>query len=235
MVGRVRLCDFGSAVDAESITRLYPAGGPSQAEGSREWAPPEVLFGALPFHAPDPRTYDMWSIGVLFLELLLGTHQVFRVDDRTRAIIETNFGTGSSSSPQLSWHSLLCLLPAPATAGEPEETREKAVLFRAFVEYDLRAPPPPPLSSPLSPALHPPGRQVLPVHARTRYGRGRSRPAQQRRSNCDRIPSPRRCRHGCRRRGRSSHNKSRGSSQRDGDKRFTAGPRCLTINPTHVA
>jgi hypothetical protein len=30
-----------------------------------EYAPPEVLFGEVPYHLLDPQTYDIWSAGVL--------------------------------------------------------------------------------------------------------------------------------------------------------------------------
>jgi serine/threonine protein kinase len=51
-------------------------------------APLQVTFSSsLPYFGSDPGSYDSWSIGVLFLELLLGTPHVFTVDQRTRAIL----------------------------------------------------------------------------------------------------------------------------------------------------
>ena len=45
----------------------------------------QVIFSdSLPFYADDARTYDSWSIGVIFLELILGTPHVFTVDQRAR-------------------------------------------------------------------------------------------------------------------------------------------------------
>ena len=84
------MADFGSAVDAQTINDcnqkfakrclgLYPDRGPSQDEETREYMPPEVrLSTSLPFARFGTRNairgakqYDMWSIGIVILELLL--------------------------------------------------------------------------------------------------------------------------------------------------------------------
>jgi len=53
--------------------------------GSKSSSSFQVIFSdSLPYYADDPRTYDSWSIGVVFLELILGTPHVFTVDQRTR-------------------------------------------------------------------------------------------------------------------------------------------------------
>lgn len=36
--------------------------------------------GSIPYFKEDSKTYDSWSIGVIFLEILLGTPHVFTVD-----------------------------------------------------------------------------------------------------------------------------------------------------------
>ena len=41
----VRLIDFGSALDAHSVSSLYGEQGPSTEEQTMEYAPPEVLLG----------------------------------------------------------------------------------------------------------------------------------------------------------------------------------------------
>ncbi len=58
-------------------------------ESSEQYAPPEVTFsdGAAPYDEDKPLSYDSWSIGVIFLELILGTTDVFTVDQRTEAMI----------------------------------------------------------------------------------------------------------------------------------------------------
>uniref|UniRef100_A0A7S1ZVC0 C2H2-type domain-containing protein n=1 Tax=Ditylum brightwellii TaxID=49249 RepID=A0A7S1ZVC0_9STRA len=65
--------------------------GPSAAEQTDEYAPPEVLFGSkwVPFDPEKPQSYDSWSIGVVALEMLLGTPNVFSVDQRTTTILST--------------------------------------------------------------------------------------------------------------------------------------------------
>jgi len=82
------LGDFSSAIDDFSSDNFY-SNGPSPAEQSDDYAPPEVLFGPkwVPFYEAKPETYDSWSIGVIILELLLGTPNVFSVDQRTRALL----------------------------------------------------------------------------------------------------------------------------------------------------
>ena len=83
------LGDFSSAVDSFTSANLYSNGGPSAAEQTTEYAPPESLFGSatsdLDFDRP--QSYDSWSIGVVALEMLLGTPNVFSVDQRTTALL----------------------------------------------------------------------------------------------------------------------------------------------------
>lgn len=87
----VKLADFGSAVDDFTFRHLYPSGhGPSQAEETREYQPPEVLFHELgqPYDYEFPFSYDLWSVGVVFLEMLLGSPQVFMISPRARAKLD---------------------------------------------------------------------------------------------------------------------------------------------------
>ena len=128
-VTTVRLADFGSGVDAFSLTNLYGTEGPSAAQQTPEYSPPEILFeGSLGdpegfatnenagnghvSASRDPvgedtgnqlmtpqrvMAYDMWSVGVLALELLcLGTPEVFAsAGGRTRAGIERRLRVNS--------------------------------------------------------------------------------------------------------------------------------------------
>ena len=52
----IRLIDFGSALDAHSVSSLYGEQGPSAEEQTMEYAPPEALLGrsaaCLPTHGP---------------------------------------------------------------------------------------------------------------------------------------------------------------------------------------
>lgn len=82
------LGDFSSAWDKVTEERLY-SDGMSANEQTLEYAPPEVLFGKkwIPFDENNPQSYDSWSIGVVALEMLLGTPNVFSIDQRTTAIL----------------------------------------------------------------------------------------------------------------------------------------------------
>ncbi|KAL7547053.1 hypothetical protein ACHAWF_010370 [Thalassiosira exigua] len=86
---RCLLGDFSSAWDEFSGRNLY-SNGPSSKEQTDEYAPPEVLFQGSswsPFFGKNPFSYDSWSIGVVALEMLLGTPNVFSVDQRTTALL----------------------------------------------------------------------------------------------------------------------------------------------------
>jgi len=105
---QVKLSDFGSAVDTNDNllnSWLYGKQGPTQDEETKNYRPPEAFLAGvttlrfpylgddytsvngvsskLPFHA-----YDMWSVGVIALEMLLGTSKIFRPEDRARARID---------------------------------------------------------------------------------------------------------------------------------------------------
>lgn len=91
----VRLGDFGSALKApptEDVRKLYGPEGPTEDDETSEYKPPEaglfdemllrrVGLAASPDHWHN-RSYDMWSLGVLLLELVLGTRDLYHVDDR---------------------------------------------------------------------------------------------------------------------------------------------------------
>eukprot|EP00850_Spirogloea_muscicola_P010354 SM000060S19686 [mRNA] locus=s60:512847:523180:- [translate_table: standard] len=85
----MRLADFGSAVDQHATEHLYGSHGPSSEEETAEYSPPEVLLSPPHLHAKSivPQ-YDIWSAGVVMLELALGTPHVFEVTARTRALLD---------------------------------------------------------------------------------------------------------------------------------------------------
>lgn len=107
---QVKIADFGSAVDIQDSAlnaRLYGDFGPTEAEETRFYRPPEAFLGgvnrahfpylandqssldalnsALPFHA-----FDMWSLGVVALEMFLGTALVFEIDARSQTRIDAD-------------------------------------------------------------------------------------------------------------------------------------------------
>ena len=77
-------------MDGYTLRELYDEDGPSQAEETREYQPPEVLFGIenLAYDSSIPTSYDMWSVGVLFLELFLASPEVFVLSPRARAELD---------------------------------------------------------------------------------------------------------------------------------------------------
>ena len=93
---RVILGDWSSAVDAESLSNLYGALGPGDGELSMSHAPPEARLSTAAAIRDESlgdsirryQQYDAWSVGVVFLELFLGTDDVFLTDVRSEAIIK---------------------------------------------------------------------------------------------------------------------------------------------------
>jgi serine/threonine protein kinase len=79
------LGDFSSAYDDFTKRNLYTRGA-SGLEQTDEYAPPEAIFGyvyrntSVGLHP----SFDIWSVGIVALEILLGTPNVFSVDQRTR-------------------------------------------------------------------------------------------------------------------------------------------------------
>ena len=76
----LKLADFGSALNSYAWRNLYGEFGPSALEETADYAPPEVVFGrgGVPLSYMRPQSYDMWSAGVVFLELILSSSKVFR-------------------------------------------------------------------------------------------------------------------------------------------------------------
>lgn len=105
---RILMADLSSAVSDDSISSgFYGAFGPLVAEETLQYAPPEVLLSLgtkseIPFYSLNPYSYDSWSVGVVFLEMILGTSDVFTVDQRTSAMISHRMKRSGADSKNVS-------------------------------------------------------------------------------------------------------------------------------------
>jgi len=119
----VKVADFGSAVHRDpgfEALKMYGSAGPTVDDLTLNYAPPEVVFmeegaegGMKATWLP---SYDIWSVGVVMLELIMGTSEVFQIDDRAKAIIQ---------------HRL---------RGSPQRVLEAAYLLRALTEHCVYPP-----------------------------------------------------------------------------------------------
>nr|AIG56423.1 secreted protein [Achlya hypogyna] len=126
----VKLADFGSAVDGYANDVLYGEKGPSQAEETREYQPPEVLLhGDIPYDPARPTSYDMWSVGVVFLELILGSPHVFAISSRARAKLDVHLQHKARA------------LDSAYKASRSEEAKRKSYLLQVFTEFCIYEPP----------------------------------------------------------------------------------------------
>jgi serine/threonine protein kinase/serine/threonine protein phosphatase PrpC len=136
-----RLGDFGSAVDAQSRAKLYGDEGPTSAQETSEYSPPEVLFGNDSIQRTEK--YDMWSLGVMMAEILtFGSPRAFsQISRKTRLTLEREL-RGVHPQARLVAYRLramleLCIVPpdtqvAPLLSWECTET----ALMNAFKERD---------------------------------------------------------------------------------------------------
>ncbi|XP_077242388.1 uncharacterized protein LOC143882885 [Tasmannia lanceolata] len=84
---KMRIIDFGSAIDEYSIKNLYGSNEPSRYGQTLEYTPPEGLLNASWFQGTTAVKYDMWSVGVVMLELILGSPKVFQIRARTHPLM----------------------------------------------------------------------------------------------------------------------------------------------------
>ncbi|CAL9766648.1 unnamed protein product [Musa acuminata subsp. burmannicoides] len=112
---KMRIIDFGSAIDDFTMKHLYGS-GPTRSEQTFEYTPPEALLNASWFQGPKSVTlkYDMWSVGVVMLELILGSPHVFEINDRTRALLDQHLEGWSEHTKELAYklrsYMELCIL-----------------------------------------------------------------------------------------------------------------------------
>lgn len=102
---KMRIIDFGSAMDEFTMKRLYGSVGPSRAEQTSEYTPPEAFLNSTWYRGPTSRTlkYDMWSVGVVILELILGSPNVFQIDALTHALLDRQLEGWNESLKELAY------------------------------------------------------------------------------------------------------------------------------------
>ncbi|KAL1825969.1 hypothetical protein DCAR_0314168 [Daucus carota subsp. sativus] len=102
---KMRIIDFGSAMDEYTVNHLYGSLGPSRAEQTYEYTPPEALLNASWYRAPTNivHKYDMWSVGVVFLELILGSPNVFRISSLSRILLDQHIEGWNESLKDLAY------------------------------------------------------------------------------------------------------------------------------------
>ena len=47
--------------------------------------------------------YDMWSVGVVMLELIMGSPHIFQISDRTRALLDQHLEGWSGHTKELAY------------------------------------------------------------------------------------------------------------------------------------
>lgn len=102
---KMRLIDFGSALDDFTMRHLYGSTGPSRAEQTSEYAPPEAFLNVSWYQGPMHKivTYDMWSVGVIILELILGSPNVFQINSKTRALLDQHLEGWNENLKELAY------------------------------------------------------------------------------------------------------------------------------------
>jgi serine/threonine protein kinase len=111
----MRLIDFGSAIDDFTLKHLYDS-GPTRSEQTFEYTPPEALLNSSWFQGSKSARlkYDMWSVGVVMLELIVGSPHVFQISDRTRALMDHRLEGWSEQTKELAYklrsYMELCIL-----------------------------------------------------------------------------------------------------------------------------
>ncbi|KAK6141367.1 hypothetical protein DH2020_024884 [Rehmannia glutinosa] len=103
-----RIIDFGSAVNDFTVKHLYGSVGPSSAEQTSDYAPPEAFLNVSWYRGPPSVTakYDMWSVGVVILELILGSPNVFQISSITQALLDQHLRGWNDSFKELAYNNI---------------------------------------------------------------------------------------------------------------------------------
>ncbi|KQJ88071.1 uncharacterized protein LOC100827416 isoform X2 [Brachypodium distachyon] len=111
----MRLIDFGSAIDDFTLKHLYGS-GPTRSEQTFEYTPPEALLNSSWFQGSKTARlkYDIWSVGVVMLELIVGSPHVFQISDRARVLMDQRLEGWSEQTKELAYklrsYMELCIL-----------------------------------------------------------------------------------------------------------------------------
>ncbi|XP_024013006.1 probable protein phosphatase 2C 51 isoform X2 [Eutrema salsugineum] len=102
---KMRIIDFGSALDEFTMKHYYGSAGPSRAEQTHDYAPPEAILNSSWHRGPTSLTlkYDMWSVGVVMLEMILGSPNVFEISSVTRALLDQHIRGWSENFKELAY------------------------------------------------------------------------------------------------------------------------------------
>ncbi|KAL0668200.1 hypothetical protein Bca4012_030904 [Brassica carinata] len=102
---KTRIIDFGSALDEFTMKHYYGSVGPSRAEQTHDYAPPEAIMNSSWHRGPTSLTlkYDMWSVGVVILEMILGSPNVFDISSVTRALLDQHIRGWSENFKELAY------------------------------------------------------------------------------------------------------------------------------------
>ncbi|XP_048499925.1 uncharacterized protein LOC104894555 isoform X3 [Beta vulgaris subsp. vulgaris] len=124
--GKMRIIDFGSAIDDFTLRRLYGFKSPSRAEQTYEYTPPEAFLNTSWFQGPTSRTlkYDMWSVGVVFLEMVLGSPDVFQISSLSHALLDNLLKGWNEDLKELAYRlrsfmEMCILVPGHSTTHRP--------------------------------------------------------------------------------------------------------------------
>ncbi|KAL4558741.1 hypothetical protein LXL04_036943 [Taraxacum kok-saghyz] len=122
---KMRIIDFGSAIDEFTIKHLYGSIGPSRNEQTYEYMPPEAFLNATWSRGPANMNtkYDMWSVGVVMLELIIGSPNVFQINAVTHALLNQHLEGWNEGLKELAYKlrafmELCILLPGSSSKGK---------------------------------------------------------------------------------------------------------------------
>ncbi|CAI0434073.1 unnamed protein product, partial [Linum tenue] len=104
--------DFESDFDELSKMSKYGLGnkwGVNRAEQTFEYSPPEAFLNASWHQEPSSRRlkyvmYDMWSVGVVILELILGSPSVFQISPKTQALLDPHIQGWNEDLKELAYN-----------------------------------------------------------------------------------------------------------------------------------